>query len=66
MSNAINMAIAKEQQKLIRQEENHESTKALLAVLGDDVKELNKLERQKEAIKETKQRIARLEKARKG
>ena len=63
MSNPIKAALAKEENKLVRQIENHEATKAVIEVLGDNAKERNKLDRQEAAMKETKANIAKLKKA---
>ena len=63
MSNAIKIALAKEEAKLARQIENHESTQAVIQVLGDSAKERNKLDRQVAAMEETKSNIAKLKKA---
>lgn len=63
MANPIKAALAKEQQKLARQLENHEATKVVIDILGDNTKEQNKLERQAEAIKQTEANIKKLEAA---
>ena len=63
MSNALINAIAKEQDKLVRQLENHEATKQVIAVLGESPRELNKLARQEAAIKETRSNIKKLQAA---
>lgn len=60
MTNAILDAIVVEQNKLQRQLANIARTKAVLEVLGEDVKERNKLERQEAAAKETRSRIKKL------
>lgn len=61
--NPIKVALTKEQVKLARQIENHEATKAVMEVLGESPKELNKLERQRVAMEDTKRNIAKLEAA---
>ena len=63
MSNALINAIAKEQDKLVRQLENNAATKEVIAVLGESPRELNKLARQEAAIKETRSNIKKLQAA---
>ena len=63
MSNPIKAALANEQAKLGRQEENHEATKVVAEVLGTDIKTQNKLDRQIQAMEETKANIKKLEAA---
>lgn len=63
MSNPLVVALQKEQAKLARQIENNASTKAVMEVLGENAKELAKLERQEAAMKETRSNIAKLQKA---
>ena len=60
---AIIVAIGKEEGKLKRQQENHESTKALMAIVGESAKEIAKAERQEAAMRETEANIAALKKA---
>ena len=63
MSKALIDALAREEGKLKRQIDNHEAQKAILEVLGPVARELTKLERQEEAMKETRSNIAKLQKA---
>jgi len=64
MSNeALINALAKEESKLVRQEENHEASKAVVAVIGDSAKEAKKRDKQLEDIAQTKKNIAALKKA---
>lgn len=63
MSNPLIDALAKEQGKLQRQLENNSSTKAVIEVLGETPRELNKLARQEAAIKETRSNIKKLQAA---
>ena len=64
MSNdALINALAKEEAKLVRQEENHEASKAVVAVIGDSAKEAKKRDKQLEDIKQTKSNIKKLQAA---
>ena len=60
MSDALTIALGKEETKLKRQQANVESIEAAIAVLGESAKELAKLERAKESIKETESNIRKL------
>ena len=59
-TNPIVDALAKEEAKLVRQQENHAATQAVIDILGESAKELNKLERQKKAMAETQANIKKL------
>lgn len=63
MSNPIKAALANEIAKLGRQEENHAATLAVAEILGTDVKTQNKLDRQVQAMEDTKANIKKLETA---
>lgn len=63
MSNPIKAALVNEEAKLVRQIDNHEATKAVAEILGEDQKTRNKLERQLKAIDDTKANIRKLETA---
>ena len=63
MSNPLKAALAKEEAKLTRQIENHEATKAVVEVLGETQIDRNKMDRQLEAIEQTKANIKKLEAA---
>ena len=63
MSNPIQVALAKEEAKLVRQIENNDATIAVMQILGENAKELAKVERQKEAMAETRSNIKKLKAA---
>lgn len=60
MSNAIKSLLAREENKLKRQIDNHEATKLEQEVLGDTAVVRAKLERQEEAMKVTRANIKKL------
>lgn len=60
MSKGIKALLAREEAKLIRQNENHEATKIEQELLGDSAIVRGKLERQIEAIKQTEANIKKL------
>ena len=60
MSNGIKALLAREEAKLIRQNDNHEATKMEQEILGDNAVVRGKLERQEAAIKQTETNIKKL------
>lgn len=64
MSNdALINALAQQEGKLKRQQDNHEATKAVIAVIGESPRELNKLAKQKKDMAETRANIKKLTEA---
>ena len=63
MSNGIKALLAREENKLVRQLENHEATKVEQEVLGDSAVVRGKLERQADAMKQTRANIKKLQAA---
>lgn len=59
----IKAALDRELVKLARQKDNRDATIAVIEVLGESVKETNKLARQEEAIKDTEANIKKLKAA---
>ena len=60
---SIKNLLQREETKLVRQERNLETTKTEIEILGDSAIRRGKVERQEQAIKDTKSNIAKLKKA---
>mgnify|MGYP000341483635 CR=1 FL=1 len=63
MTNGVKALLAREEGKLVRQEANHEATKVEQEILGDNAVVRGKLERQVEAMKQTRANIKKLKAA---
>lgn len=63
MSDGIKALLAREEGKLVRQIANNEATKVEQEILGDNAVVRGKLERQEEAMKQTKANIKKLKAA---
>lgn len=63
MKEAIQAAITKCNEKLVRQEHAMNATKAMLDILGDSAREKAKLSRQESAVEATMGEIKKLESA---
>jgi hypothetical protein len=63
MSKGIKALLAREEGKLVRQIENHETTKLEQEILGDSAVIRGKLERQEVAMKQTEANIKKLKTA---
>jgi K+/H+ antiporter YhaU regulatory subunit KhtT len=61
--NPLVSALAREEAKVIRQTDLRDSTIAEMEVLGETAKGMNRLERQNQAIRDTKANITKLKAA---